>query len=81
MSEVIASAKFVRDDSTREVQVVKASEFFKVQVLMNGKLPTGIVDNPHLFDTLEDAMNKMGAASLAGYRNMLTMARWSEVAA
>jgi len=79
MSEVFASAKFVRDNMVNEVQVVQIGKRYTCQVLKNGKLLPR-VNKPITFATLDDAINKMGKESLAGWRNLLTMARWSEVA-
>jgi hypothetical protein len=81
MSEVYASAKFVRDNTVKEVQVVKVGKRYTCQHLMNGKLVVmpDWVKVP-TFATLDDAINKVGKESLAGWRNLLKMARWSEVA-
>jgi hypothetical protein len=80
MTEVFASAKFVRDNNVKEVQVIKTKRGYICRHINNGVVQeVSDFARPVAFKNVDDAITKMGTESLAGWRNLLTMARWEEI--
>ena len=69
----ITTANFMRDNQSRLVTVYKTKNGYEVECMMPN------LTTVTKFKTEEDALNKLGAKSLAGWRNFFQMSKWTEL--